>query len=795
MKKKLTLSRIALFLTLFASNSLAESITIFDADILQARGIPDSVSRYLEKKAQFLPGHNHISLMVNGIQRGIISVNFDNKGSLCANSHFLHAAGIIIPKSEDLAIIENYVCPSLPKGIDIKLYPGRNSVELLAPTQWIADSASEIAYVKGGSAALLNYNLQISGNHTENHRSHSFYAHAESGFNFNNWIVRSYDSYSGQSDNNMEFNHRNAWVQRTFPYFKSTIQAGQLTLNSLLFSIPSFNGFQLMPESVLLKANNGVRVTGIAPSAARIDIRQGGTLIYSTIVPSGTFSIDSLPVNNYLQELEVTIIENNGGQKSFIVPSTSFNSNFMTEEKGWTFAAGLPRNVGNIVRNLKTQGFVTATATFPVKTLHANITTGLMATQYYTSAGLNAKTNLSKGTSSYLRLIASRDKRIGVHGTITQAGHSMALGDSISATFTTAFYTLGFRYLTDKFKHNASLDMMHKRLYSASLGWNNDMLGHFSLGLSRIERFNNTAENYPTLSWGRNIGPANLSLSVSHHNGKDDDNMHYLHLSLPMGKTYANFSLTKEGRYIRSSSSINRQLSDTIGYSIGTSTTNNQQHIFNSSLNLQSHNARFYGNYSYNAHNNHFWSMSMNGSVVHDGRGLLFSPHNVHDTFGIVRVNGLNNAKIQTSAGIVWTNRSGSAIVPLVTPYSRSRVELITQGLPRNLEVSNARSITKSARGSVSRISLKVERNQKILLQVSDHNGKSFKQGMAVLDKQGRYLNIIGADSDVYLDARHVRNGLLIEDDNGNICTLSLTINSKPPKDDEPYEIVPAVCR
>ncbi|MFT4466229.1 MAG: fimbria/pilus outer membrane usher protein [Sodalis sp. (in: enterobacteria)] len=319
---------------------------MFDTDILRARGIPASVATHFQTASLFPPGINYPNLVVNGKPHGIVSVTFNDQGALCANVNFLKAAGILTKQPEGPEQAQQSTCHSLPAGTEVKLQPGRQRVELLVPPQLVDNSAPETVYVSGGSAALLNYNLYATGNHSRHNRSHTFYGHTESGFNADNWVVRSYDSYSGHG-NKAQFHHQSAWVQRTFPAFKSTLQAGQLTLNSSLFSSSAFNGLQARPESALLKkTDNGVRVTGIAPSAARVEVRQGGTLIYSTLVPAGPFVLDNLPLNNASQDLEVSVIESSGGQRHFIVPAASFSSNFVPVQQGWTVAAGQPRETG-----------------------------------------------------------------------------------------------------------------------------------------------------------------------------------------------------------------------------------------------------------------------------------------------------------------------------------------------------------------------------------------------------------------------------------------------------------------
>lgn len=777
-------------------NSRAQSLTNFNTDIIRARGIPASVATYFQTSARFLPGVNHPTLVVNGNSRGTLSVNFSDQGTLCADERFLKAAGILTQQPDSRVSDQNNLCPSLPASIEAKLQPGRNRIELLVPPQLLDNRESEPLYVSGGRASLLNYSLFAVSNHTPRYTSQTFYGSTESGFNFDNWVIRSHDLYSGQG-NQAQFKHQSAWIKRTFPDIKSTLQAGQLYLNSPLFSAPSFNGFQLMPETALIKTDNGIRVSGIAPSAARVEVRQGGTLIYSTLVPPGHFVLENLPLISLSQDLEVSVIENTGEQRRFIVPATSFATNFMPVQRRWTFAAGKHRDTGYGTTDLNSNGFITATATLPVRALQSNMTAGILAAQHYTSAGLNASTQLWKHSSSYLRLLVARDARTGTQGTVTQAGHNMLLSENLSGDVSAAFYSAGFRHLTDRPRSDASRRSLQKRLYSTKLEWNNEVLGAFSFGLTRTERFDGSAENYPVINWSRSFGNANVSLTMEPHSGQRDENRYYLNISLPLGRAYASFSATQEGRYTRASLNASQQVNEYVSYSLGTSTLDNRfrRYGFNGSLNLRPLYTSLYAGYSYNGHNSHSWSGSMNGGVVYDGQGLLFSPQSVSDTFGIVSLPELPGAKIQTPAGTVWINGSGRAAVPSITPYQRSHVELVTHGLPRNVEVRNALSVTEAGRGSVSRVSLKAERHRKILLQVTRPDGKIFPQGMAVLDARGNYLSITGSDSDIYLAAEHTGNGVVIEDDNGQRCTLDFILNSLPPKDDAPYETIPAICR
>jgi outer membrane usher protein FimD/PapC len=67
------------------------------------------------------------------------------------------------------------------------------------------------------------------------------------------------------------------------------VQGGQINIANSRFSIPTIYGVQMMPDNAMASQNNsGIEVSGIARNPqARVDIRQSGQLIFSTLVPAG----------------------------------------------------------------------------------------------------------------------------------------------------------------------------------------------------------------------------------------------------------------------------------------------------------------------------------------------------------------------------------------------------------------------------------------------------------------------------------------------------------------------------
>src|SRR5260364_253462 len=68
------------------------------------------------------------------------------------------------------------------------------------------------------------------------------------------------------------------------------LQVGQINTASSIFPGTAITGMQIVPEYALDAQNTGAVVEGVASSPARVEVRQSGALIYSTLVPAGPFS-------------------------------------------------------------------------------------------------------------------------------------------------------------------------------------------------------------------------------------------------------------------------------------------------------------------------------------------------------------------------------------------------------------------------------------------------------------------------------------------------------------------------
>jgi outer membrane usher protein FimD/PapC len=208
----------------------------------------------------------------------------------------------------------------------VRLRPGSDEVALVVLTgslrepQWDAGE-----FARGGAAAMFNYDVQGFDSHSRSGPSRFVSAYTEAGFNLGDWLVRSRQFYV--SDNGTaRTEHLYAYAQRDIAALQSTFQVGQLSSNNPLFGGIQLSGVQFSPDgqSRAPAGSNNAVVEGLAQSQSRIEVRQSGVLIHSTLVPEGPFRLTGLPLLNGTSDLEVSVIDVRGAKRSFVVPAASF---------------------------------------------------------------------------------------------------------------------------------------------------------------------------------------------------------------------------------------------------------------------------------------------------------------------------------------------------------------------------------------------------------------------------------------------------------------------------------------
>ncbi|CAM3358302.1 hypothetical protein DA482_04350 [Pseudomonas fluorescens] len=781
----------------------SDLLASFDMDTLKARGIDPKLAEYFREASKFTEGRRVVSLVVNGIKFGRIDAQFNHQGEFCFDEDLLAKARLQVPDSQFVLNLSstngkcyNFVA-AYPQ-TEVSLRPNKDEIFLVVPQDALLGDAPEaMDFSHGGSAAILNYGVMAMRSEFSGQSRDYVSGSTELGFNMGDWIVRSRQLYTKNEDK-ANFEHLYAYAQRTFTEQKAVVQAGQININSPLFSGASITGVQILPETALMgSAGSGALVEGIAQGQSTVEVRQVGALIYTTIVPEGPFALTDIPLLNSGSDLDVTVRDVTGAERHFVVPAASFR-NAIAARPGYTFSAGKVRSLGD---GDEDQPWVaTGTGTWSLQE-NLTATTGLMAAAEYQSVGWGADTSLARDTSLSVRNVYSNASKEAVKGTQASVSVSTRLSEKFSASVSATQQTMGYRDLSDTtLRQNGDwYNTRYQSQYSASLGWSDSTLGSFNVSVAPSRTFDGDVTNRLVGSWGQTFKHATVSATVetalsgsSSYGG--GDNAMYVSVSIPLGgsrsmRTYA----SRRGDTQRVGATFSDVVDDQLNYRLSSESTGNQGGNY-SSANVSAiprYTSLDLG-YAQGPDSKNYNGRLSGGAVAHKG-GLTFSPYPVQDTFGIVEVGDLSGVKLSTPFGPVWTDKSGQAVVPQLSAYRESRIEVQTKSLPKRVDLQNGFQAVGAGRGSVNHMAFKVIKAQRILITATDSAGEPLPKGSSVLDGKNNFLTTVLDKGTIFLSDLGPDQVLKVALPDDKRCVLKIDF-PKETDNEAFYDVAPAVC-
>ncbi|WP_186182713.1 fimbria/pilus outer membrane usher protein [Burkholderia gladioli] len=773
----------------------------FDPQTLKRLGISPEAAAYFSGTPRFLPGSTRVHLKVNGVDLGNVDVRFDEEGRLCFTPQLLRSSGLKVPDGYSADACNDY--RRAYPDTDIRQLPNQSQVEIVTPldARAPAEDTTRDHYASGGTAAIVNYSL--SGTHSSSADSsyQYFRAFSETGLNIDDWIVRSRQDFYSQGGKTL-FSQGNTYVQHALPRWRATLQAGQISPSSSLFSVGTLQGVQIFPESALRQTSaSGVTFSGIATSQSRVEVRQLGTLILMTQVPPGPFTLADIPIVSANADLDVQVISLGGQRQQFVVPAASFGAVRNTTANGLSIALGRYQTYGSA--DSQAPWIVTASNGWALGTRSSFNAGGLFSMPYSALAATFDTTPFDELNGS----IGVRSSLAKVQGA-QLAGHQLAATlsvspvDRLSVNLSATWQTSQYRDLAQTLQRsNRDLDLdSASRTYTASMSWFQQILGALSATYTSsrgtaVEGSRNRA----MLSWSRGFGRTSVTLSaardLSHSSHRRMPDQYFLTVSIPLGRS----SLSVYGTRSGNSSSLGATYTDTItpqlGYSVSSSIASPGNATSSSaSIYAVPRYARVNLSVNRDALQNLATSWEVQGAAVASGSGVTFSPYEVGDTFGIAKVGDLAGVEIQTPTGPVWTDMWGKAVIASLPAYSESSVEINTTSLPRNANLPNGIQSMKPARGSVQLVDFRLRQVQRYLLDaVGEADHRPLAERSPVLDGKGAFVTMVGRRGQIFLDDTYVTPLKVVPKD-GQPCFLDFKPVAKPDPD-KPYESASAVCR
>ncbi|WP_422422303.1 fimbria/pilus outer membrane usher protein [Pseudomonas sp. GZD-222] len=757
----------------------------FDIETLRHRNIDPKVAEYFRDAPRFAEGGHIVELLINGRSKGQIKAKFDAKGQLCVTSDLLRHGGLITEQSTQNT---DEVCPPFgqlfPRG-EVQLRPDKAQASLIVPLESVKPDESETRHaVGGGAAGLFNYDVLV--NKQEFNETSSDYRSlgTELGLNVEGWALRSRQVYT-DIDGQTNQEHLYAYAATTLERYNAELQMGELNMGSPLFAGTAFTGVQMQPERSLgIQNGSGARVEGIAHSSARVEVRQNGALIYSTLVPPGPFTLTDLPLLSSNLDLDVQVHEDTGDERRFTVPAATLKGASLDASAGYSVSVGKVRELGD--SESKTPSF--AAVTFdPWANPVSRLTVGGIAGEEYFSAGWAFDHVLTQDTTVALQQIVSDAQDEGVSGMQMEVRLNSRLSEMLSVNLTATERTENFRTLSDTTFINEDSDedaFRDKGSYTASLNYAHGNLGVFSAFYTRSTSYGGDPNSRAGVAWSRMFERTSVSLSMEHETESTGDdaigNAIYLSVSIPIGQSarLRTYARNDDRSGTRAGGQYSDTLSDTAYYSVTAERDEEQKYDVGGRLNLLPRYTQVGFGYSQrDSGDGSSYDATLSGGVAVHSSGITFSPYPIEDTFGIVTVGDVAGVKLDTPQGPVWTDALGQAVVPDLPAYRVSRLEVDTSTLPRNVDIANGFQQVEAARASVQHIGFEVVTVRRVLLIARALDGSPLSKGLTVLDQNGQYATSVLADGAIFLSQNGVSLGrytVVLSDEQQ--CALDFTL-------------------
>lgn len=777
---------------LLPAEAWAETRAGFDATTLHQRGIDPQLASLLLDAPRFAAGRHAVSLRVNGQPRGRVEVGFDQQGRLCFDQAVLDAANLIVPgdKGPCHDLLAQY-----PQSL-VEPDPANLSVSLVVPTEALRPLQQDVSgYQTGGVAGLFNYDLTGFYNRFGDNDSRFGSANTEVGFNAGDWIVRSRQVQTWQ-DGRSRSTHLEAYAQRTFASQQAVLQAGQINLYNPVLAGAQITGVQVLTEQALQEQGEGATIEGIANSPAQVEVRQNGALIHSTVVPAGPFSLTDVRRLNARSDVEVTVKESSGGERRFTVPAAMLGLGLPAP--GYSVAAGRVRNIGDAQGD---DPWVASAGWTGAVHPQLSLGSGVLTSSEYRAAGVSL--GWLPWLDSQVQLatqVADTQARHNVRGVQTDLAWSQRLNDQWSFSVANSWRTPGYRELEEATYEPETTQQRRSRYrdqQSANVGWSHPWLGAFSAGVSRSSSFDGDSSSRGLASWGTSVGGVSLSASAEWQMGgrQQQDNAVYLNASLPLGESRrVRAWVRNSGGERRTGLGLNEQIDDQLSYRVSAEhDTRDQQVQTTLGVSALPRYSQLDVSYSRSDAERSSYQGSARGGVVVHGDGVTFSPYPVRDTFAVVSVGDTAGVKLSTPSGPVWTDWQGQAVVPQVSAYGRSPVEVQTRSLPRNADINNGLAMISAGRGAVDRVDFGVTLTRRVLLTARTEQGALLPRGASVSTAGGEFVTLVQDGGQVFLPNVLEHTGLWVSGPGMTRCRLQFELPAKG--DPQVYfENAPARC-
>ena len=608
----------------------------------------------------------------------------------------------------------------------------------------------------------------VSGSHqqTDADSSRANWASLDSGVNIGPWRFRNTSNWGSDSG----WQSINTTLERDVKRLRSQFRAGQTSTNGELFDSVQMTGVTLETDTAM--SPSGLQgfapvVRGIANSDAKVTVKQNGYTLYQTNVSAGPFELRDLSQVTAGADLEVTVEEADGTQRSFIQASSSVPIMQREGALKYSVSAGKYRDVNHG----EEPAFGQATLIYGLP-FGTTVYGGMLGASMYRAGLIGVGADLHRLGSFSLDLTQAQTAFADTRGKATGQSWRAQYAKDFPATDTTLTLA-SYRYSTSGFyTFQEALDQRNggydgNDMYSYRNAYNRRSRLQLNVSQSLNGWGSVYANAWQQNYWGMSGRERSVSLgySSSWHGANwsvnysltktpstRDDRQFSLSLNIPLSRflpeAWATYNLTssKTGTATHQVG-INGSLLEDNNLTYNLQQNYTRDNVGNGAYLSSRYRASmgdFSTSYSYQK-NSKQWGYSAQGSVVGHSHGVTLG-RSVQDAFAVVHITDGDNVKVESAQGI-YTDAWGNAIVPTLTPYRRNTVTVNTHGRG-DIDIQDAAVDAIPTRGAVVAADFSARAGKRALLTLTHHHG--VVPFGAVLSMEGMTA-IVGEGGEVYV--------------------------------------------
>lgn len=782
------------------------------------------------------PGQYPVDVYLNGyrVARRTIELRAFADGAVrpCLSGEALNTLGVDTARLESEGLDVSQTCIDVERAIaDARASFDMNQLRLDLSIPQVALRRSARGQVdpalweRGVDALTLGYNVSANqldydgGGHTT-----GAYAGLTMGLNVAGWRLRNQSSWRRESGSGEDFQNIRSYAEHDVTALQSQFTLGDTFTSGELFDSTALRGIKLATDDRMrpdsMRGYAPV-VRGIAETNARVVIRQAGFVILETNVAPGAFEIDDLYATGYGGDLQVTVIEADGGERSFSVPYAAVPQLLRPGVWRYSAAAGQVRNgalhgaAPNFIEGTFQRGLSNLLTTYA----------GVQATDghLYRSVLVGAAFNTPVGAVS-LDVTGAKTKFAlpdeGASGYSARLTYSKSIPQT-NTDFALAAYrysSRGYLSLDDAVRLDDEVRNGERRggagdgagnqrsrfqlTVSQSLG---ESGGSLFVSGSRNDYWGGSlpVDSSYQVGWNRQFRNVSLGVNGSRSRivGRGYDNQANFSVSMPLGSTGYRSTppqLTLAAGHDRDGNSVQASVTGNAGarrqFNYGVNGNFNDRDTDTLGINAgwRAAFAALGASYSQNAQSRQTSVSASGGLVVHPG-GITLATR-LGDSIGVIEARDAAGAHLLSDA-TVRVDRRGYAIAPSLTPYRLNDVVLDPKGLSADVQLDTSRLQSVPRAGAVVSLKFDTSTGRSLLIKGRMEDGSPIPFGAQVVDHAGKEVAIVGQGGQVFVRVADRDDGLLTVNPSQNgQCTIDTSSVWHGPDVKVGLRVADAVC-